>query len=73
VGPVCLLSFVFEDPLLFQLSPVFISSLRKEVVKAKVHILPEMLRGGTVKHCPPVKLLLDLVELAVMQQRCSRP
>jgi hypothetical protein len=31
--------------------------------------LPVMLRGGIVQHFPPVNLLLDPAELAVMQQK----
>jgi hypothetical protein len=68
VAAVCLPSFVFDSPLLFQFSPVLASSLQIEVVKTKIHVLPEMLRADTVQPFHPVKLLLDLVELAVMQQ-----
>ena len=71
MAPVRLLSFVLDGPLLFQFSPVLVSSVRREVLKAGIHAMPVMLRAGTVQHSPPVKLLLDPVELAVMQQYSS--
>jgi hypothetical protein len=55
-----------DSPLFFQFSPVLVSSLQKEVVRTKIHVLPVTLHAGTVQPSHPVKLLLDLVELAVV-------
>jgi hypothetical protein len=73
VAAVYLPSFGLDSPLLFQFSPVLVSLLRREVAKVKIHVLPVMLRAGTVQPSPPVELQLDLVELAVMQQKLNNP
>jgi hypothetical protein len=67
MAPVCLPSFVFDSLLLFRFSPLLVRSVLREVVKAEIQIFAVMLRAGTVQHSLPVKLLFDLVELAVMQ------
>ena len=61
------LSFVF------QFSPVLVSSVRRESEGEDIRYMPVMLRaiGGTVQHSLPVKLLMDPVELAFMQQYYS--
>jgi hypothetical protein len=72
MAAVCLVSFGFDGPLLFQFSPVLVSSLRIEIVMAKIHVLPFTLRAGTVQHSPPVKLLSDLADLPVTRHSSER-
>jgi hypothetical protein len=51
-----------DGPLHFRFGPVSVSSVRRSVQGEEC-----TLHGGSVQHSPPVDLLVDPVELAVMQ------